>query len=115
MKEKVRKPFIYATVFAVILGVIGIYLIAGDLSGRVILHPQVTNPVIYSTQDVSKHSNVMDCWIITDSFVYDITPAINSYSEFSSLKDKCGMNLYSVSLSDVAKGVLEDYKIGKLK
>lgn len=108
MIEKVRKPFIYLTIVAVILGVIGVLIIAEDFSGKIVYEEEKLS--VYSSEQVSSHNNLGDCWVIIDNQIYDITPGL-SMEELIGLKDNCGNK---AEISDKLKSVIDVYKIGKL-
>lgn len=107
--KQVRTPFIYLTIISIILGIIGIVMIEYQLTGNVV---ESENLKIYSLQEVQTHNTINDCYIILDNYVYDLSTAINLYSEFSELKDKCGTNSEN-SFSEF-QDILDNYKIGKI-
>jgi len=110
--EQVRKPFIYLAVLAVVLGLIGVVIITGEFSGKVVLGEQKL--ILYSLEDISQHNNLADCWISSENYVYDITVLVNTYSEFKYLENSCGGNADTSSLGEM-KVVMGKYKIGKIR
>lgn len=107
-----RKPFIYLAIIAIILAIIGIFILNNDFSGRVILKQDQS----YSAEEISAHNSIENCWITSNNNVYDITMFLNAYDK-ESLKNSCGQDA-SIIINDFSENmkiILEDYKIGVLK
>ncbi len=70
----------------------------------------------YSLSEVAKHAQELDCWIIVDGFVYDMTTFIPNYPD-QNILTSCGKDaskLFRESSFEQTKNVLPEYLIGKL-
>jgi hypothetical protein len=108
--EKVRSIFIYLTMMALILGAIGIFILSGNPSPKVIGENREER---YSIAEVITHNTEKDCWISMGGEVYDITLFLQIYNE--DLRDKCGSNVDKNLFPINVRKVLDGYKIGVLK
>jgi len=108
MKQQARPIFIYLTIVAVILGIVGVVVIEKNLSGKVVIEQGV-----YNLQDVQKHNSKEDCWVFSGKKVYDVTLFLQIYED-EILKQGCGGGV-SFSIFDAnSQRILEDYNIGFL-
>lgn len=107
-KEQVRLIFVYLTIIAVILGVIGIFVIVENLSGKVVQERLSLNS--YTKEEISKHNDERDCWISYKDKIYDITLFLQIYQD-DSLKQDCGKAIENI---DNIKEILKEYEIGVL-
>lgn len=112
MAEKVRPIFIYLAVIAVVLGMLGISMIIGDITGKAIVEQEIKD--IYNKAELTKHNNQEDCWICVDSKVYDITLFLQIYPD-KTLKEKCGEEVGEEFFSLDTGEILEQYEIGILR
>jgi cytochrome b involved in lipid metabolism len=76
-------------------------------------------------EEVIKHDNKNDCWLLIDGKVYDVTEFIGSHPGGKAILEGCGKDATElfetrpmgsgVPHSDRARGLREDYYIGNLK
>ena len=103
-----RKIFIYLSIIAVVLGLIGILGFENKgILGKTIQEQEKKA----SMDDIKKHNSPENCWIVSENKVYDITLFLQIYPE--DLSGKCGGDLGSFKQEDVS--LLEQYKIGELE
>ncbi len=102
-KENVRPILIYLVFIAIILGVVGVFIMQKDFSGQAVksLH-------IYSIKEIREHNSEEDCWIYFYRNVYDITLFLQIYPE--DLNKNCGREL-DFADENLLKS-LEQYQIG---
>lgn len=78
----------------------------------------------FTMQDIAKHSNVKDCWILIDSKVYDITKYIPRHPSPENVLTKyCGKDAkvgwetkdHGKTHSRIAQRLLKQFEVGVLK
>lgn len=111
---EIRKPFVYLAGIAIILALIGVFMLSGNLSGKVVMNTESLDE--YSLQEVNIHNVIDNCWIIDNNLVYDVTLLISINNNFYILKDSCGKDAASLTsnFSPEMKNMLDSYKIGIL-
>lgn len=114
-----KNILIITAIVAVIFGIIGLAVIVGDISGKVVVNVKdIPGKVfhLYSIEEIAKHSLVYNCWIINGKSVYDATMFINVYKEASILEKRCGGNAEQEirELVPAMREILEEYKIGEI-
>ncbi len=111
---RVRKPFIYLVIIALILATIGLLMIGGNPLGKIITGGATKSVEVYEIVEVMRHNSAESCWISSDNRVYDITLFLQIYED-ESLKEKCGKILDLSSFSEDVREILKEYEIGRLK
>ncbi len=106
--KKIRPVFIYLTIIAVALGVVGFLNITGYISLEI-----DSGEEIYSIGEISDQDNYKSCWIAIDDKVYDITLLLQLYPE--DLPGRCGEKIEKTEFSEEIIKMLGDYKIGSLR
>lgn len=72
----------------------------------------------FSWQEIKKHNNQNDCWIVIDQFVYDITPWIKKHPGGNVLTILAGEDATAMFYSnhfDISKISLQRFLIGSVK
>ncbi|KAF8379951.1 hypothetical protein HHK36_027417 [Tetracentron sinense] len=78
-----------------------------------------SDPKIHSFEEVEKHNQTKDCWLIISGKVYDVTPFMDDhpggYEVFLSASGKDATNDFEdVGHSDSAREMMDKYYIGEI-
>ncbi|XP_057453652.1 cytochrome b5 [Lotus japonicus] len=78
-----------------------------------------SDPKVHLFEDVVKHSEIKDCWLIIDGKVYDVTPFMEDHpggdEVLLSATGKDATNDFEdVGHSDSARDMMEKYYIGEI-
>ncbi len=78
-----------------------------------------SDPKIHSFEEVSKHNQTKDCWLVIDGKVYDVTPFMDDHpggdEVLLSATGKDATNDFEdVGHSDAAKDMMQQYCIGEI-
>jgi len=77
--------------------------ISGDEKTEELIEEEGINLPLHTTQDISLHNNVEDCWVIIDDMVFDATTATSIYPEIYS----CGNNVTDKYREVTPEGISE--------
>eukprot|EP00252_Welwitschia_mirabilis_P012248 TRINITY_DN27206_c0_g1_i1.p1 TRINITY_DN27206_c0_g1~~TRINITY_DN27206_c0_g1_i1.p1 ORF type:complete len:129 (+),score=29.81 TRINITY_DN27206_c0_g1_i1:242-628(+) len=74
---------------------------------------------VYLFEEVSKHNNVKDCWLIIDGKVYDVTQFLEEHPGgdevlLAATAKDATEDFEDVGHSDDARGMMEKYYIGRV-
>lgn len=102
-------------IIASVLGIVGIFMIIENYTGQVVVDVEADNLQIISMKEIQEHNSVENCWIINNRYVYDVTMFLSIYPESEELGNNCGGQEDISSLPETLQGVMQEYKIGKIK
>jgi len=78
----------------------------------------------YTNEDVSKHNNANDCWMIIEDKVYNVTDFVNSHPGGKAILEGCGQDATELfntrpmgsgtKHSKKAQNLLQNYYLGNL-
>jgi len=103
-QRKIKSIFIYLLAVALALLIYSFLVIRTNVTGKAV---QEIKPS-YNLQEIQKHNNIGDCWIINNNNIYDITGLIdNTYFK----EINCGKE---IGLDDYFIEILKNRKVGIL-
>lgn len=88
--ENVRPIFIYLAIVAVILGALGAIILVGKPTGKVI--SESADIEKYSLETIGQHNSEIDCWIVEEKIVYDISLFLRTWKD-DRLIGECGTDI----------------------